>query len=196
MGNVSKIINDGIMSVFPKRVCIGDNVIIHVKCTNFGNTIRYRKIFVKVISPLGKEFNILDGEIWKIPPANSSGIIEKYYLFKVTNSCEAGRYFVSIQIKNNNKITLSGTKETDYFYVDSIKIHKEKDKVILKNESPTVTKIKLIFDNKIETVHLFGKRKIKISGKKLRFIMYGNNNIYELDNLFEGKNCKLKKKTS
>lgn len=131
------------MSIFPKRVTYGDNVIIHFKIES---TVKPRIIdyTIDMYNPKGEGKRI----------AQKSGLyadtVESYYYYTVVGDDYSipGRYFLKTKLYVNGRKVNSSSSEMDYFWIDKIKAKKtgskEECRLQLKNLSDSMTPFQII----------------------------------------------------
>ena len=185
------------MSIFPKRVTYGENVIIHFKI-NSSNKPRFIEYSIDVFNPNGEKKNIVKKK------GLFSNTVETYYCY-VVNKNEyniPGQYFLKTNLYINGRKIYSLSAEMDYFWIDYIK-----NSVILLDGEKCIELINMgdsevpynILDKNgtiLKDDILQSKERIIIQKHhKEYYLKYGNNNIDRIGNQDEEilyKNVKLR----
>ena len=160
------------MSIFPKHVTFGDNVIIHFKIENSKKVIQldYK---IDLFNPMGKKKRIIEKSII------SSDIIECYYNYTVkeNNFNIPGRYFLRTTMYINGRKSNSLSAEKDYFWIDRIKVDLSEQQnlvdIVLLNESDCSTNFSILNEEGLKEVEGFldGKERRKYVLKRRRYFI-------------------------
>ncbi len=165
------------MSIFPKRIVSGENVIIHLRFINSKKNNRLIKYFLNVYNPKKKLIYNFSDDI--ILGYGNNYYNEKYHSLMIQNDFIPGKYIVDFYMEVNGKKVDSLTKQNDYFHVEKIDFYKNNNDIILKNMSNEITKCILYGNNKEEIV-LEGNETKRVNDE-YQYIEYGNNQIFKIE---------------
>lgn len=166
------------MSIFPKHIASGENVIIHLRFNNSKKNTKEITYYLKVFNPnnkiiYDKSDNIIVGY------GDNDYCNEIYHSIMIKNNFVPGKYIVDFYMNINGKKIESITKNNDFFYVEKIKYFKKDNKTIINNMSKEKVKCSLYGLTK-KTIELNGKEKIELDDS-YNLIEYGNNQIYPIE---------------
>ncbi len=168
------------MSIFPKHVTHGENVVIHLRFENSSKKTETIKYQLSVKNPEDKQIyehsdSILLGK--------ANYLYETYFPIKIEENFLSGKYKVVFSLTCRGVKIESSTKDWDFFFVEQVKFYKKENKIILENNSNEVTKCSLYDreDNILE-LELQGKEK-KLLDDNYSYIIYGNNKVFPIPDL-------------
>ena len=168
------------MSIYPKRVIIGENLIIHLRFNNIGKKVEYIKFHLHIENP--KQEIIFSKDDYKLLGINdNSYIYETYQSIPILNNFLYGKYKVVFNITTKGIVISSDTENSDYFYVDGFSFYKTKDKIVIKNLSIEDTPCR-IFSNEKEKELVFNSLEEKILPNNYKYLEYGNHNVFYISN--------------
>lgn len=168
------------MSIFPKKITKNENVIIHLRFENPDNKNEIIKYYLNVINPNNKIIYSKSESIL-LGIDKEKFIREIYHSIHIDDNFMPGKYKVEFYLTCRGVRVDSVTKNNDFFYVEEIKIKKEKEKIILINKSNEKTNCVLYKKDIKEDIEL-GELETKIINKDFEFIEYGNHKIYPITN--------------
>ncbi len=162
------------MSIYPKNISKGENLIIHLRFSNKGKKNEIVKYKLYVQDPEGtnilkKEKNIYLGV------DDDEFVRQIYYSIHITDKFKPGKYLVKFYLICRGNIIESLTKDTDFFYVEDIKYFNLKGKTYIYNKSPENVNIELYDNNNIsKTFNIKGNSTLEIPNS-YKYIKYANN---------------------
>lgn len=165
------------MSIFPKKITYGENVIIHLRFINSKDNNRLIKYFLNVYNP--KKELIYDTSESIILGYGENYYNEIYHSIMIQNDFLPGKYMVDFYLEVNGKKIDSLTKNNDYFYVEKLVFYKKRKKIFLENISDETTSC-ILYGNKKKKMVLEGN-KIKNVNDEYQYIEYGNNQIFKIE---------------
>ena len=163
------------MSIYPKRVVFGENLIIHLRFNNCANHTDYIHYYLKIINPNGDViFSFDDYKLLGI--ADDSFLYETYHSIPISKEFLPGKYQVDFHLMSHGIKIPSSTIETDYFYVDYISFFRRGGKIYLKNNSVESTPCIIYTSNATQNIILDGLEELKLR-HSCNYIEYGNHNV-------------------
>ena len=165
------------MSIFPKKIADGENVIIHLRFINSKKNNRLVKYFLNVYNP--KKELIYNSTEDIILGYGNNYYNERYHSIMIQNDFIPGKYTVDFYMEVNGKKIDSLTKQNDYFYVEKIMFYKNNNDIILKNMSTEITKC-MLYGNSKEEIVLEGNETKRVNDE-YQYIEYGNNQIFKIE---------------
>ncbi|MEF2175670.1 MAG: hypothetical protein V3575_04310 [Candidatus Absconditabacteria bacterium] len=168
------------MSIFPKNIIQGDNVIIHVKLKNDSKIIL--PIYVNLtINHCDSSFKktILDNRLFLVAPESGviPGILETYYSFETDETTPFGRYKCNLDINYLNINSKSLTDNNAYFFIHKVLLKRNEDGILIENKINYNVDIKVSYINKVYKIILLPLESKLIDKKGFLNIVYANNNI-------------------
>ena len=180
------------MSIFPKRVTYGENVIIHLRFQNKGKVEEIVEYHLDVYNPIQKNiYHCIDSIILG---TNKEGYLyETYKSINVDKSFIPGKYRVNFYLVCRGNIIMSDTKDWDVFYVEDVICYKDKNKIYLCNKSNEYVSVELLGDRS-KRINLKPNEKI-ILDKNYKYYCYGNNKVFPIglknESIYQ-KKCSIK----
>lgn len=165
------------MSIFPKKAIRGENVIIHVRITNFSCILLpiYLDVYIKNLEKNYRK-NIVKKMLLIVPPKiNDEEIINKYFSLPIEKKLPLGKYKCFTTINYFNKKSKSLTENTDFFSIEEVKISRKEKSIYLKNKSVIPTNVKIYYRNKVISKKLGSYATIKIPNKEFVYLKYADN---------------------
>ena len=168
------------MSIFPKKISNGENLIIHLRFSNKAQKIHNIKYVLSVLDPNKKEIFLKEDNI--ILGIGKEGFVKQlYYSLYINNNCKPGRYIVNFYIICNGQVIYSDTKNNDYFYVEKLKYYNSKNKTVIHNISNEKTLFILYKGKESKCFNINGKEKLNLEDK-YDYIEYANNKFDIIEN--------------
>lgn len=168
------------MSVFPKHIIKGDNVVIHTKVDNYSLISLPVKLNLLIINKSGnfKKW-IVKNKDYIVPPSqnNKSSFIERYFIVNTNRNMPLGKYVCLLSIDYLNKTEKSLTRKNAFFYIEEIKIIRKSSKLFIKNMSKLGVKVEIFYIGKFYTKELKSLEIFEIDSDNFLYLIYGNNNI-------------------
>lgn len=169
------------MSVFPKKITLNENTVIHVKMSNLSQICLPVKVnlYVENKESSYKE-NILKNESFILPPVlkgSSENFIEKYFIFRADCEKPLGRYDCVLSIEYLNKKDYSLTRDNAFFYIEKISSQRKKKFIFLKNESNAETTVKIFYIGKSFSKALSPFEIFKTPQEEFLYFIYANNTV-------------------
>lgn len=165
------------MSIYPKNITKGENLIIHLRFNNTGikNEIINYNLIVR-----NPNDNIVYNYSDKMFLGSKDFVREIYHSIKITNKFIPGKYIVSFFLMCRGVKIESSTKNNDYFYVEKIDTRIKNNTIILKNNSNVNTKCQVFNEYEKKEVVLKANE-TRVINKLYKYIKYGNNMISIID---------------
>ncbi|MFA5746520.1 MAG: hypothetical protein WC926_00380 [Candidatus Paceibacterota bacterium] len=168
------------MSIFPRHVSAGDNVIIHVKMMNLSSVCLPVSLdtYIQNKDRGSKKWIVREG-FFLLPPAEDGkeGVVERYFSVATDGKMPLGRYDCFTSIKYLDRKSMSLTKKDDHFFLEEITISVEGSSIILKNSSPVAAGVKIYRIGGSATKKIRGLGKIKFPRVGFLYAVYANNSI-------------------
>jgi len=163
------------MSIYPKNISNGENVIIHLRFSNKSKIIQKIRYVLAVIDSdenqvFLKEDNLVLGV------EKEEFVKQLYYSLEIDRNFKPGKYIVQFYLVCKGHIIESVTKDNDFFFVEKLEYYCFNEKTVITNISNEKTKFKLYKGLNIEELTINGKEKIELEGK-YDYIEYANNKI-------------------
>ena len=163
------------MSIYPKNISNGENVIIHLRFSNKSKIIQKIRYVLSVIDPdenqvFLKEDNLVLGV------EEEEFVKQLYYSLEIDGNFKPGKYIVQFYLVCKGHIIESVTKDNDFFFVEKLEYYYSNEKTVITNISNEKIKFKLHEGLNIEELTINGKEKIELEGK-YDYIEYANNKI-------------------
>ncbi|MBR3249629.1 MAG: hypothetical protein IKF83_02900 [Clostridia bacterium] len=163
------------MSIYPKNISNGENVIIHLRFSNKSKIIQKIRYVLSVIDPdenqvFLKEDNLVLGV------EKEEFVKQLYYSLEIDGNFKPGKYIVQFYLVCKGHIIESVTKDNDFFFVEKLEYYYSNEKTVITNISNEKIKFKLHEGLNIEELTINGKEKIELEGK-YDYIEYANNKI-------------------
>lgn len=167
------------MSVYPKYITRGDNIVIHTKVCNHSVICLPVKVSLCVKHNKNKYKKwIIKEKLFLVPPKNNKeGVIERYYMFKTNTRSLLGKYYCILSIKYLTKENFSSTKENAYFYIEKINIDKKENFLLIHNKSNCNTMVGIFYIDKSYLKNIKSLEIIKIPKENFLYLKYANNDI-------------------
>jgi len=168
------------MSIYPKRIARGDNVIIHTKFFNRSLICIPITVNLELENKLEKyKKQLLKNKIFFLPSLmdNEKDFIEKFFIFKTDERTPLGKYNCLLTINYFGKKIKSLTRKNDYFFIEKLNFSRKKGKIILINMTNFNIKIKLIYLKKKQNKMIKPHSKIVVTEKNFLYAVYANNDI-------------------
>ena len=163
------------MSIYPKNISNGENLIIHLRFSNKGRKIQKVRYVLSVSNPNDKQIFLKEDNVI-LGVGKDEFIKQLYYSLYINNRFIPGKYIVKFYMICNEHIIDSETKDNDYFYVENFKYYNLNGNTIINNNSDEKTNFKLYKGTNIEKFTINGKQKLRLKGK-YNYIEYANNKI-------------------
>ncbi len=161
------------MSIYPKRISNGENLIVHLRFSNSGQEIYNVKYVLSVLNPNKKEIFLKEDNI--ILGTGKEGFSKNlYYSLYINNKYKPGKYIVNFYMICNGQVINSDTRDNDYFYVEKLKYYNFKDKTVIYNMSNEKTSFILHKGKTSNEFTINGNEKINLEDK-YDYIEYSNN---------------------
>lgn len=152
------------MSIYPKNISNGENLIIHLRFSNKGKKIQKVRYVLSVLNPNDKQLFLKEGDLI-LGIENDKFIKQLYYSVYINSRFMPGKYTVKFYMICNEHIIESETKNNDYFYVENLKYYNLNGNTIIINNSNEKTNFRLYKGTNIEKYTINGKQKLKLKGK-------------------------------
>ncbi len=165
------------MSIYPKRVTTGENVIIHLRFQNNGKREELVEYHLDVYNSLDE---LIFNKIDNILLGKENYLYETYQSVAIDKSFIPGKYRVSFSLLCRGNVIQSDTKDWDQFYVEEVLCYKDKNSIYIYNPSNEEVSIKLI-GKKNKSINLKGKKDLIIEGS-YDYYCYGNNKLFPIIN--------------
>ncbi len=178
------------MSIVPKRVSLGENVLIHICFRNIEGIFRKLKYESFVVSPSGKKFHVLrlrekivPPKIWGCTAYTFNEFFQhEYHVLKIKKNFEIGKYKVDLSVWENNRVSHSQSYRYDYFFVEKITVKRIKKTMFsIKNESRAPCPIRVHY--KFKHKHLLLKGQETRILKDPFFLIYANNDVIDFSRI-------------
>ncbi len=162
------------MSIYPKNISKGENLIIHLRFSNKGKKNEIIKYRLYIQNPTGKKILKKENSIYL--GVNSNEFVRQiYYSVYISDKFKPGKYIVKFYLICRGSIIESSTKDTDFFYVEDVKYFNSNEKTYVHNKSLENVNIKLYDNNNIsETFNIRGNSTLETT-KAYKYIEYANN---------------------
>ena len=165
------------MSIFPKKITLGENCIIHLKFANSGENNEIIKYVLKVTNPNNEVILDINKSIILGVAEKKDFIREIYYNVQTSENFLPGKYTVDFHLYCKGIKVESITKDIDYFNIEKLSYFRDDANTYIINESSEETEF-YVYNDKLKRKHY------KISGKdslilneKFHYIQYANNKI-------------------
>lgn len=168
------------MSIYPKNISNGENLIIHLRFGNKSKKMQKVKYVLSVISPDNKTIFLKEDDL-TLGIRKDEFVTQLYYSLYINNRFKPGKYIVKFYLICNKQIIESATKDNDFFYIEKLKYYNCKHNTVIFNCSKEKTYFKLYKGTNIEEFSIDGRQKLKLEDK-YDYIEYANNKIYIIDN--------------
>ena len=168
------------MSIYPRNISNGENLIIHLRFSNKGRKIQKVRYVLSVLNPNEKQIFLKEDDL-TLGVENDEFIKQLYYSLYINSRFIPGKYIVKFYIVCNGHIIESATKDNDFFYVENLKYYNLNDNTIIINNSNEKTDFKLYKGTNIEKFTINGKQKVRLK-EKYNYIEYANNKIDFINN--------------
>ena len=145
------------MSIYPKNISNGENLIIHLRFSSKGKKIQKVRYILSVSNPNDKQVFFKEDDLI-LGVEKDEFIKQLYYSLYVNSKFIPGKYIVKFYMICNEHIIESETKDNDYFYVENLKYYN------------------LNGNTNIEKFTINGKQKLRLKGE-YNYIEYANNKI-------------------
>ncbi|MCK5510822.1 hypothetical protein KAI65_04775 [Candidatus Parcubacteria bacterium] len=168
------------MSVYPKHIINGDNIVIHTKVSNYSAMCLPVKVNLYVEHNKNKYKKwILKDKLFLVPPKenNQEGIMERYYMFKTNKKSLLGKYYCILSIKYLKKESFSLTRKNAYFYIEKVNIEKKENFLLIYNKSDCSVPINIFYINKNYLKKIKSLEVIRMPKKNFLYLKYANNDI-------------------
>lgn len=163
------------MSIYPKNICNGENLIIHLRFSNKSKNIQKVTYNLSIKNPDKKQIFLKQEDI--ILGINKEEYVKQlYHSIYISNRFKPGKYIVDFYLNCNGHIIESVTKDNDYFYVEKLKYYNFKENTIIINKSNEKTRFKVYNEKSIDKFVIDGKQKLELK-EKYDFIEYANNKV-------------------
>lgn len=169
------------MSIFPKKITTGDNVVIHVRLENLSRVCLPVKInlYVENRHASYKEWIVKD-DFLTLPPFSEEEkvkFLDRYFIFNMSSKKPLGRYNSILYIDYLEERKESLTKQTDFFDVEMVSARRDKGSIFLRNKANIETSVKVCFVNNSFTKTLPPFGTFSFSQEEFLYIVYANNNV-------------------
>ena len=165
------------MSIFPKKITLGENCIIHLRFANSGVNNEVIKYFLKVINPNNEVVLDIEKSMILGVVEDNDFIREIYYNIKTDKSFLPGKYIVDFHLYCKGVKVESTTKEIDYFNVEKLSYFITNNNTYITNESCEETEFSVYNDEKkIKQYKIKGKDSLILTNT-YNYIQYANNKI-------------------
>ena len=171
------------MSIYPKNISNGENLIIHLRFSNKGKEIQKVKYVVSVLNPKGKQI-FLKKDNLILGAEKDEYIKQLYYSLYIDSKFKPGKYIVDFYMICNGHIIKSETKHNDCFYVENLKYYNFNNNTFIINNTNEKTYIKLYKGANIKEITVNGKQTL-ILKEKYNYIKYANNKFDLISDKYE-----------
>lgn len=163
------------MSIYPKNISNGENLIIHLRFSNKGKKTQKVRYVLSVSDPNDKQIFFKENDLI-LGIEKDEFTKQLYYSLYINSKFKPGKYIVKFYMICNGHIIESETKNNDYFYVENLKYYNFNDNTFIFNNSDEKTNFKLYKGTNIEKFTINGKQTLKLK-EKYNYIEYANNKI-------------------
>lgn len=165
------------MSIFPKKITLGENCIIHLKFVNHEKNNEVIKYILKVMDPNGKTILNINRNMILGGSSENNFVRELYYNVEIGNHFLPGKYIVDFYLYCKGIKVESITKDIDYFNVEKLSYFTDGKYTYIVNESIEETEF-YVFDIDNEKKHFKIKGNDSIVLKeKFNYIQYANSKV-------------------
>lgn len=168
------------MSIYPKNISNGENLIIHLRFGNKSNKIQKVRYVLSVIDPDNNDIFYKEDDL-TLGIGKDEFVKQLYYSLYINNSFKPGKYMVNFYMICNEQIIESSTKDNDYFYIEKLKYYNFKGKTIVFNCSKEKTHFKLYKGINIEEFTIDGGQELTFEDNH-DYIEYANNRFDNIKN--------------
>lgn len=170
------------MSIFPKKITKGENVVIHVRLINF--SVLPLPVFLNIYIENPKNNYkkvLLNNHPFIIPPKkrekDKESIIDKYFLFSTSNKNPLGKYkcFTNIILFGRKEKSL--TIKDDYFLIEKVEIYKKDNFILFKNLSNIPVEIEIYYIDKVIYKKIKGSGTIRTIKNNFIYARYANGEL-------------------
>lgn len=130
------------MSIFPKRVTKGENVIVHFKIKN-NQKVKFISYEITFYDPIGNVVEVIKDTLLSCEER------EVYFCHKVREDELPGKYYLKTKMYINGRVIGSFSSVADFYYVDELQVINTRDvneseSFIIKNIGMDMTPFQLI----------------------------------------------------
>ena len=163
------------MSIYPKKIKQGDNVIFHLRLDNHSDLCMPVILNFKISNKKGEYSRVLLVDKKEILPPHDK--VERYLMITAKRNMPLGKYYCNFTIKYLNKKAKSLTIDNDFFVIEKVSLGNKGNFIKIKNHSNKITEIKIFYlDNKVSK-KLKPFEEISISNEKFLYVLYANKDI-------------------
>lgn len=165
------------MSIFPKKITLGETCIIHLRFANSGENNEIIKYTLKVTNP-NNEFVLNVNKSMVLGAADKKDFVrEIYYNIETNENFLPGKYIVDFYLYYKGIKVESITKDIDYFYIEKLSYLRDSKNTYIINESTEETEFFVYSDKAKKKYYKINGKDSIILNENFHYIQYANNKI-------------------